>query len=165
MNKSIKRVLSALPALMMMIVIFIFSSKPAEQSNAASDPLTMYIMNIYEYIAGKYPDAVREEKFSLFSTLVRKAAHMCEYALLAIFSAFHFFVSGYGIGKIFTASMLASVLYACTDEFHQLFIDGRAGMLTDVLIDSTGAFIGAIFFIAIVKLTDRKKDVLIQPRE
>ena len=29
--------------------------------------------------------------------------------------------------------------YACTDELHQLFVPGRAGMVTDVLIDSTGA--------------------------
>ena len=25
--------------------------------------------------------------------------------------------------------------YACTDEFHQLFVPGRAGRFTDVMID------------------------------
>ena len=31
-----------------------------------------------------------------------------------------------------------TVCYAATDEFHQLFVPGRAGMVTDVLIDSIG---------------------------
>ena len=49
-------------------------------------------------------------------------------------------------GHIWTKSALfslgLSVLYACTDEIHQTFVPGRAGMLTDVLIDGGGALIG-----------------------
>ena len=36
-----------------------------------------------------------------------------------------------------------ATLYAATDEFHQLFVPARAGMVTDVLVDSAGAFVGA----------------------
>ena len=36
----------------------------------------------------------------------------------------------------------AATLYAATDEFHQLFVPGRAGLPTDVLIDATGAALG-----------------------
>jgi VanZ family protein len=41
-----------------------------------------------------------------------------------------------------------TVGYACTDEFHQLFVPGRAGLITDVLIDS----IGAVFITLILHL-------------
>ena len=40
------------------------------------------------------------------------------------------------------------VLYAASDEFHQLFVPGRAGRVSDVLIDSSGVLLG----IAIVSL-------------
>ena len=38
----------------------------------------------------------------------------------------------------------ATTLYAATDEFHQLFVPGRAGLPTDVLIDATGAALGLL---------------------
>ena len=33
-------------------------------------------------------------------------------------------------------------LYAASDEFHQLFVEGRAGSVRDVMIDTAGALIG-----------------------
>ncbi len=42
-----------------------------------------------------------------------------------------------------TAFVIA-VLYACSDEIHQLFIDGRAGQVADVLVDASGAAIGCL---------------------
>ncbi len=33
---------------------------------------------------------------------------------------------------------IAGTLYACTDELHQVFVSGRAGMWQDVCIDSSG---------------------------
>ena len=32
--------------------------------------------------------------------------------------------------------------YAVTDEVHQMFVPGRAGMVTDVLLDSAGVLVG-----------------------
>jgi VanZ family protein len=29
-------------------------------------------------------------------------------------------------------------VYACTDEFHQTFIDGRTGKFSDVMVDAIG---------------------------
>lgn len=49
------------------------------------------------------------------------------------------------------AVMLAAV-YACSDEIHQLFVEGRAGMVSDVLIDSAGAVLGLGILILIQSL-------------
>ena len=41
--------------------------------------------------------------------------------------------------------ILIVILYASTDEFHQLFVPGREGTFRDVLIDTSGAIIAIIF--------------------
>ena len=44
-----------------------------------------------------------------------------------------------------------TAFYACTDEFHQLFVPGRAGLLSDVLIDSLSAVLGLVVFLLLQK--------------
>ena len=39
-------------------------------------------------------------------------------------------------------SMIGSTCFAMSDEFHQLFVDGRAGRWMDVGIDTAGAIVG-----------------------
>ena len=41
-------------------------------------------------------------------------------------------------------SLVFSVVYASSDEFHQTFVAGRDGNIIDVLIDSSGALVGII---------------------
>ena len=41
-------------------------------------------------------------------------------------------------------SIAVCFLYACTDEFHQLFVDGRTGLFSDVIIDTIGATISFV---------------------
>lgn len=43
-------------------------------------------------------------------------------------------------------------LYACTDEFHQLYVDGRTGLFSDVIIDTLGATVSFIFVEIIYKI-------------
>ena len=66
--------------------------------------------------------------------VLRKCAHMTEYAILA---ALVVRASGsYALG------FALAVAYACTDEFHQTFVRGRHGSPVDVCIDAAGALIG-----------------------
>ena len=60
--------------------------------------------------------------------LVRKAAHMTEYGILAILIAFHLKVCKVSGWKLFGISSVASITYAATDEFHQLFVPGNQMM-------------------------------------
>lgn len=48
------------------------------------------------------------------------------------------------------------ILYAASDELHQLFVPGRAGLITDVCIDSAGALLGILLFLAALHLTSRR---------
>jgi VanZ family protein len=66
--------------------------------------------------------------------ILRKCAHMTEYAILAVLIA-------RASGSRATAFVLA-VAYACTDEWHQTFVRARHGSPIDVGIDAIGALIG-----------------------
>lgn len=58
--------------------------------------------------------------------------------------------------KILIISILMCVIYACSDEIHQLFVFGRSGEIRDVLIDFIGSFIGILI---VYKSYKRKNDI------
>ena len=62
----------------------------------------------------------------------------------------------YNIKDTIIVSLLICIIYALTDEIHQLFIVNRSCELRDVLIDMIGVLIG-YFFMKGVLLNERKK--------
>lgn len=72
--------------------------------------------------------------------IVRKCAHIGEYFILGIlvYNMFKY----HDVKNIVIISILICIIYACTDEIHQLFISDRTGKLIDVFIDSLGSILG-----------------------
>ena len=70
--------------------------------------------------------------------VLRKAAHMAEYAILAALLV-------RALGNELVA-FGAAVAYAVTDEIHQTFVAGRAGKPLDVLVDAVGAALGILLW-------------------
>jgi VanZ family protein len=66
--------------------------------------------------------------------LLRKAAHMTEYAILGALLV-------RALGRELPA-FLAGVAYAVTDEIHQHFVEGRHAAAIDVALDSVGVALG-----------------------
>lgn len=133
--------LAFLPAILLMILIFSFSAAPGENSSELSDGLSYKIVNA----VGNLPftgwsEVTKRELAEKLHTPLRKGAHFSEYALLAVLwvAPLGFFFQR---GRMRVAGLIC-VMYACTDEWHQLFIPGRDGNLTDVLIDSLGVLAG-----------------------
>lgn len=135
-----KKYLAWLPAILMMAAIFWFSAQPADVSTEMSDGVTRLLLMMAEAVG--LMELSPEKIYGLcvlLSTPVRKCAHITEYALLyltVLFGLKHWQVQG---NRRLGRALMITVLYACTDEFHQLFVPGRAGMVTDVIIDSIGA--------------------------
>jgi len=75
--------------------------------------------------------------------IIRKTAHFLEYVIL-----FFLFFRGFKnttkltLPRVLFFSFICSVLYAVSDEFHQTLVDGRSGMVRDIVIDSAGVFSG-----------------------
>ena len=48
-------------------------------------------------------------------------------------------------------TLVGAYLYACLDEIHQIFVPGRAGMITDTMIDLIGIVV-AILILTIYRM-------------
>ena len=88
--------------------------------------------------------------------LVRKMAHFTEFFVLGLIVSADLAAIFYSrlkarlplLFSVISASIPLSAICACADECIQLFSDGRAAQLTDVLIDSSGALCGYLLFAA-----------------
>jgi VanZ family protein len=89
--------------------------------------------------------------------VVRKAAHMAEYACLAGLVLFGLSVNLEKKKYLYPLSLGAAALYASTDEIHQLFTPGRSGEVRDVIIDTCGALIGLLVIRFVVSLRNRRQ--------
>ncbi len=125
-----------------MIVIFSFSAQPADDSGKTSQGVGAFLAELF--VPG-YEDwsTQRQEAFvEKIDHPVRKAGHLTEYAVLGTLVTGT--VLSFGLrGK--RAALTAEgigVLYAASDEFHQLFVPGRGSQVTDVLIDASGFAVG-----------------------
>jgi VanZ family protein len=78
-----------------------------------------------------------------WDTLLRKAAHMTEYAILGALLL-------RALGRELPA-LLAGIAYAVTDEVHQHFVEGRHGSPLDVALDGVGVAIGILVFRRLVQ--------------
>ncbi|WP_018212343.1 VanZ family protein, partial [Desulfitobacterium hafniense] len=78
--------------------------------------------------------------------IVRKSAHFLTYLVLSVLSMNALRRSGIkGMQQIVIAIGIC-VLYAISDEVHQLYVPGRSGQLKDVLLDSGGTIVGAALY-------------------
>lgn len=110
---------------------FIFSNSltPAIESDHISNGITY---QIYTFLNLNID-------FDIFHVFIRKLAHFIEYAGLGFFAGFSFDKE-----KRKTAILLC-ILVACCDETIQLFVEGRSGQISDVLLDSFGSLVGVYF--------------------
>ncbi len=143
--------ISWLPAVIIMAIIFYFSSKPAVTSSESSLMISQTLLNTYESITDlSYEELARQQVLLELDHIVRKTAHFIEYAILAAAWVFHFVIRGREYRNCIGLSILITSFYAATDEFHQTFVAGRSGQISDVLLDSCGAVVGAILFLALI---------------
>lgn len=128
-----------------MYMIFSFSGQVGETSSDLSFRVSCKIVSIGNDILGTDLTTDRIEHYaSKIHGFVRKLAHMTEYFALAVAVAFPLYVYGLrGILLMLIAGAFC-VAFACGDEFHQSFVNGRSPSKRDVLIDSIGIFCGII---------------------
>ncbi len=120
-TKAIK-IISWILVAVCMAVIFVLSAENSSQSEATSD------------------DVIALFGLELSVDIVRTAAHCLEFAGLAVLVFNALYWSSLRFRPLL--SFAISVLYAVSDEVHQLFVEGRACQLKDIFIDSVGAAAG-----------------------
>lgn len=156
-GRNVLRVLSLLALLSWMAVIFWFSAQTAETSSAMSGGL---IEQVAEAITPGFSALPQEEQTAVvdqWQTVVRKGAHMTEYAVLGILAWIA--MSGWIDRRRLRAAVSAGIglLYAASDEFHQKFVAGRGPGVLDVGIDFAGVCIGLALAAGVTALWRRRK--------
>ncbi|UCZ52894.1 VanZ family protein [Bacillus shivajii] len=145
------KVISWVAVILWMALIFYLSHQPAGESSELSSGVTALILSIIE---GIVPAAVNVD-FDIFHFYIRKGAHFAAYFVLGLFVVNALYASGVkGLRSVLVA-LLISVLYAASDEYHQTFIPGRSGEVSDVLIDAVGSATGIVCYLLAVKLIQK----------
>ena len=72
---------------------------------------------------------------------VRKLGHVTGYAMLT--AAWWWALVG-AVRRPLLAAVLIALVYACTDEYHQTFVEGRFGSPIDVGVDAIGMGIASL---------------------
>lgn len=101
-------------------------------------PAAVWLIIIF--FLSNQPD-LPSNKIDVINFLQKKSAHVFEYFVLTLL-----LFRAYRYHRLDLAIYFA-VLYAFSDEAHQLFIFGRTGLIRDVAIDSLGIAIAAIFIL------------------
>ncbi|CDE95149.1 vanZ family protein [Clostridium sp. CAG:914] len=119
--------------LLWMFLIFLMSSFDATESTNQSNFIVNIITNIFKI-----------ENIELLSFIIRKLAHFTEYLILGLLVANMFTKNN--INNLYLISIILCIIYATSDEIHQLFVPGRACQLRDILIDSIGSITGVYLY-------------------
>ena len=99
-------------------------------------PPLLWMALIFHFSSGSVPVAstVYWQDFT-----VKKTGHMLLFGALAILLYRAFVGEGMDRKKAAIWAIILSTFYGGTDEFHQLFTQGREARVRDVLIDGIGA--------------------------
>lgn len=134
----IKKIIAIVLLVLWSMLIFSFSNDNGVESSSLSDKVTTIFYKIINIEPSK-------ETFSKTAGVIRKLAHFTEYLILGIL-IINLLITFNVNNKTILIAIILAILYAASDEIHQLFIDGRNGNLVDVLIDSLGAVSGILLF-------------------
>jgi VanZ family protein len=126
-----------IPVLVWGAVIFTLSTSAFSAVNTSKmiDPMLRWLI-----------PGISAASVDVVHMLVRKAAHFTEYGIL-----FWLLIRGPMAQRPYLALMLC-VVYALTDEGHQVFVPGRTASLYDVALDSSGALFSHFLTTAIAEI-------------
>lgn len=141
-----------------MALIFSFSNqKDVESSNFSDSFIDNTIVKIYKVFNHNITMVKEKEIIEKYTLPIRKCAHYTLYFILGILS--FIVVKDYSNFKnLILYSLIICFLYACTDEFHQIFVIGRNASFIDVLIDTFGSFCSIIVLYSI-KIKKNNKEI------
>ena len=149
----IKNILNIILIIIWLFIIFSFSAEDATKSEHRSDEV---IINAVETITREeIPENQRQKIIDEYIVIVRKSAHFFLYFILAIL-VFTLYKRIFGLNsKSFIYTIIFCFIYACSDEIHQLFINGRTARIFDIFVDTSGALLSTTILTLIFYLKNK----------
>lgn len=143
-----KRVAFTILTVILTVFIFAQSILPAETSSKESGWVLNFLNSITEFFG----------LGSIFTShVVRKLAHFTEFAFLGVF--FRLSINTYKpmAFKQYIITLMGCLSIAVCDECIQLFSPGRAGRLSDVMIDFSGSLFGVTLITLFIVFTVKQR--------
>ena len=140
-----------LPLLVWLGVIFVGSTElmSAEHTSRCIVPFLLWLKR------GMSPHTIW-----VILVVVRKCAHVTEYAILALllWRALRSIPAlSMKMSISFGAVLMGSALFAASDEFHQSFVKSRTPSIGDVLLDVGGALLGLLIGASFARRHSKKR--------
>ncbi|MGN0114016.1 MAG: VanZ family protein [Acutalibacteraceae bacterium] len=135
-----------------LIIMLTLSSQNGTQTAQVSNSIALWLTRII------YRDAATYGNLFAVHAFIRKAAHVFLFAVLSELLAE--IVSCFKNARLWFCPLFSICivsLFALVDEWHKLFISGRHFDMFDVMLNITGAAIGAAAFLLIHYLLQRRK--------
>ncbi len=143
------------PVIVWMVIIFSYSAKTGSESSQQSGYVSGGIISTISKVLNLNWSEETTARVDYYVEVgVRKTAHFMEYLILTVLAYLplrnvlllkRFYK--YYYAELFT------IVYAFSDEVHQLFVEGRYGSAFDVLLDSLGGLMGCF----LIYLVERKR--------
>ena len=137
-----------------MVFIFMMSAMPGDVSGEQSGFVTEMIEKALTFVFGA--QTAGGIPVDALEMVVRKCAHMGEYAVLFWLWAHALSVSG--AKHPARTALIVCAAYAASDEFHQCFSNGRGPSPVDVMIDIVGAAIALLLRAAALHIRERGEE-------
>ncbi|MCR4740982.1 MAG: VanZ family protein [Lachnospiraceae bacterium] len=153
-----------LPVILSVFMIFGFSADTGDESSKlsliVSEKLIGFLRRIIYRDTSSFDTGVITDPYAAlrFEPLVRKAAHVFEYALLGLFSSVFLFFRKLKDRALMLFSLCFCFIVSVSDELYQLSVPERSGSVRDVFIDLSGSFPAIALFILILKLIRKIKE-------
>lgn len=161
-RKLISAVLIAL-TVTWMGVIFSFSCENGGESAESSGGFIKSFISLIDKDFDSLSAEKQTEIVERYDHFVRKTAHFTIYAILGGLLYLTVLSFGCKSKKSYAFAVLLGAIYASSDELHQYFVPGRAGMVRDVLLDTCGSAFGALcvmgLFTLIMRSVSKRKQI------
>ena len=130
-----------------MSFIFYMSAQPGDVSGDISGGVSHLFMQVWNAIFRlDWSEVEILQMAEFWDYPIRKLAHMTEFGILAM-------LAYWTKGRYMTA-WIFTVIYAATDEIHQLFVPGRSGNGFDVCVDAMGALLALLLVWGIPRIVE-----------
>ncbi|MDD2375183.1 MAG: VanZ family protein [Eubacteriales bacterium] len=162
-NNEVKRypfaaIFAWIMVILWMGVIFLFSHQDSEASSGMSGQFAAGILRLF---GGDLTD----HNLEMFESAIRIAAHAFVFFVLGLLVSYAFEKIQVKDLRNASLSVIVSLLYAISDELHQVFVPGRAGELKDFLVDASGVVIAVIIYQVFKTVIDLRTELEVARQE
>lgn len=137
-----------------MILIFGFSGQDGTQSKGISTKISEGILNL----SPKYKEMQGQEQKKVLqrtNAVIRKIAHFSVYTLFGVLLMALVIKTNVKYRWKMIIPLLIGLIYAISDEIHQVFSPGRTPKVTDIYIDMLGVLLGTLLVLLVTKIYDK----------